>query len=609
MDTRTHIGPYRVIRQLGEGGFATVWLAADDMLDAPIAIKLLAERWIGREDIRAKFINEARLLRRIDDDRVVRVYAVDELVHGQPYFVMAWADRGTLYDRLAVDPMRYSVESALELAADLTECLVLIHSYGIVHRDIKPSNILFRSRPSHLVGEGSPPERLLLGDFGVATTPSADPRLTGPVGTPAYMAPEQAAYSDGIDARADIFAATAVLYELLSGHPAFETRTAGDVGHAVVVDPIVATRPGVPLSLQELVDRGLSMSPQDRFPSAREFAAAIRRELKGVAEPGPATQPSRPTVVDRAVEADPAEAVAVLVDHCAGVLPELESRWAKARANLQARFRVTIVADAASRPLIAAAAPERPDMQLSGHDPGDLDHPDGRLARASDVLIVAVPDQDFGRVLELLRTRLAAITSGPVCVLSVRAGTPANGAGSPADVVGGQPANRRIIPSATFDRSQAGCDALWSHVSDELAGWGSWARGADSLAVVADALADAVATPTAQDARRDLLDHVESLRLAQPRLAEVQFLRSEATGNLPIAPQLRSELRRILGPGAPCTRLGLGPDATSGEMLNSARQGSERWRALINTGNIPYSARPAGTEVARAYDRLWVSIA
>jgi Protein kinase domain len=598
VDVGTHIGRYRLVRQLGTGGFATVWLAADDLLEAPVAIKLLAERWVGREDITSKFINEARLLRRIDDDRVVRVYAIDERAPGQPYFVMALADRGTLYDRLAQDRMRYSVPSALELARALAECLVVIHSYGIVHRDIKPSNILFRSLPPHQVEEGSSPERLVLADFGVATTAATDPRLTGPVGTPAYMAPEQAAYSDGIDARADIFAATAVLYELVAGHAAFESRTTGDAGHAFPVEPIAATRPEVRASLQQLVDCGLSLAPQDRFPSAAAFAAAIRRELLAVAEASGTARPRPSTLADRAVEADPADAVAVLVDYCGGLLPELKTSSARARAALGAPFRVIALIDEGVRPLIEAGAPAQAGMELSIVDPADLEHPEPGLAGPSDVVIVAVAEETLERALELLRVRISPAGPGPVLVLAVR---PSASAGAPRP-------GQRILPSATFDRSPAGFDALWAEVARELSGWGSWARAEKSLAVLAEALANTAGSPAPSAGRRDALDRLESLRLAQPRLNQVQILRAEARGDLAILPPLRSELRRVLGPGPPYHRLGLGPHATTPEMLEVAQKGGERWRALINTGNIPYSARPAGSEVARAYDRLWVSL-
>ena len=100
MDRAIRIGKYLARRALGAGSFATVWLAYDELLDAEVAVKVLADNWAQHPDVRRRFIDEAKLLRRIDHERIVRVHEVDELPDGRPYFVMTWADRGTLHDRL-----------------------------------------------------------------------------------------------------------------------------------------------------------------------------------------------------------------------------------------------------------------------------------------------------------------------------------------------------------------------------------------------------------------------------------------------------------------------------------------------------------------------------
>jgi eukaryotic-like serine/threonine-protein kinase len=103
--TPDRFGRYRVVRRIGSGGFATVWLARDEELDAPVAVKVLADNWAHRLDVRSRFEEEARILRRADSDRVVRVHDIGELPDGRPYFVMTYADRGTQADRLADGPL------------------------------------------------------------------------------------------------------------------------------------------------------------------------------------------------------------------------------------------------------------------------------------------------------------------------------------------------------------------------------------------------------------------------------------------------------------------------------------------------------------------------
>src|SRR5690606_15718748 len=118
---------------LGAGSFATVWLAFDELLEVKVAIKVLADNWARNADVRRRFIDEAKILRRIDHDRIVRVHQVDELPDGRPYLVMALADRGTLHDRMAQlrdseQPM--PVNEAIDLTIEICESLAVVHDYG-----------------------------------------------------------------------------------------------------------------------------------------------------------------------------------------------------------------------------------------------------------------------------------------------------------------------------------------------------------------------------------------------------------------------------------------------------------------------------------------------
>ena len=233
------IGNYRLERDIGAGSFATVWLARDEVLEAPVAIKVLADNWARNPDIRRRFLDEARIMRRIDHDRVVRVFAVEQLANGQPLFVMAHADRGTLADRVPALAAGRSLDAVVETMTELATCLAVVHSMGIVHRDLKPTNVLYRSRRPHEDGVG---DLMQLGDFGLAKDLVAASGLTLAAGTPAYMAPEQARTGSVVDQRADLYAATAILFELLVGRPPSDAETLSGVGQG-------AAHPGLVLAV------------------------------------------------------------------------------------------------------------------------------------------------------------------------------------------------------------------------------------------------------------------------------------------------------------------------------------------------------------------------
>ncbi|MEU0154188.1 protein kinase domain-containing protein [Micromonospora fulviviridis] len=195
MTVPTRIGAYRVERLLGAGSFATVWLAYDPVLDGRVAIKVLAENWSHDLRVRERFLEEARLLRRLDHDRLVRVHAVGELPDGRPYAVLAWADGGSLRDRLARGPLPGA--EAVTLLDEIAAGVAVLHRHGVVHRDLTPGNILFRSGPGA--------ERVLIADLGLAKALAAASGLTARAGTPGYMAPEQDDPLAVVDTRADVF--------------------------------------------------------------------------------------------------------------------------------------------------------------------------------------------------------------------------------------------------------------------------------------------------------------------------------------------------------------------------------------------------------------------
>ncbi|MER7834957.1 serine/threonine-protein kinase [Streptomyces sp. NPDC096040] len=290
MQPLERIGRYRLERRLGTGAFGTVWLAHDDQLDASVAVKVLADNWSHRLDIHDRFLSEARLLRRADSKRVVQVYDIGELPDGRPYFVMEYADAGTLADLLAAGPL--PVLDALRLTALAARGAADLHGAGIVHRDIKPTNVLLRTTQ-----DGT--RRVLLADLGLAKSLAQASGLTLAAGSAGYQPPEQAEPGEGIDARADVYALGAVGYELVTG------TVPGAPGKVVRPERL---RPDLGDDVQRALMRALEPDRQRRWPSAQAFAD----ELDRLAAAAAARRPRRLDGVRRHLNAITLTVAAVL---------------------------------------------------------------------------------------------------------------------------------------------------------------------------------------------------------------------------------------------------------------------------------------------------------
>ncbi|GAA4812140.1 protein kinase domain-containing protein [Streptomyces ziwulingensis] len=275
-----HIGRYRLEEPLGSGAFGVVWKAHDDSLQAPVAVKVMADNWARRLDLRERFLSEARLLRQAASPRVVQVYDIGELSDERPYFVMEYADGGTLEDLVAEGPL--PVAEGLRLAAEAARAVAVLHEAGIVHRDVKPSNMLIRSE------SGGRPGRLLVADLGLAKSLAHASGLTMTAGSAGYMAPEQADPVEGIDERADVYGLGALTYYLLTG--------AVPAAPGKVVPP-GRVRDGLPDRVERVVLRALKPDRERRWPTAAAFADALEDAAgRTAADPGRRGTPRRTAV-------------------------------------------------------------------------------------------------------------------------------------------------------------------------------------------------------------------------------------------------------------------------------------------------------------------------
>ena len=288
------LGRYVVQRRIGSGGFATVWLAYDDQLDSPVAVKVLADNWTDDEHVRRRFQEEGRYLRRVESPHVVTVYDAGELDDGRPYLVMTYADQGTLADRLEAsrltgpDAAALTTPQALVVVRQVADGLQALHDRDIVHRDVKPANVLFRS-----VRSGTD-VRAMVGDLGLGKALDMSSRLTLVAGTPSYVAPEQAA-AEPVDARADQYSLAAITYLLLTGRPPFAHAS---LQAAAAPGPLPAlSTEGRPFdaAVEDVVRRGLAPARDDRYGSVTDFADALAAALLETTGDLPAvTSPGRP---------------------------------------------------------------------------------------------------------------------------------------------------------------------------------------------------------------------------------------------------------------------------------------------------------------------------
>ena len=261
-------GRYRVEREIGEGGMATVYLAEDLRHERKVALKVLQPELaavVGAE----RFLAEIKTTANLQHPHILPLHDSGE-ADGFLFFVIPFVEGETLGDRIDREK-QLPVDEAVALAIKVAGALQHAHEHGVIHRDIKPANILLQ--------DGEP----VVADFGIALAVGAagGSRLTETglsVGTPYYMSPEQATADQGVGPPSDTYALACVLYELLVGEPPYPGSTAQAVlGKIISGDPVSATkhRPTIPKNVDAAIQKGLERLPADRFTSAHEFAKAL----------------------------------------------------------------------------------------------------------------------------------------------------------------------------------------------------------------------------------------------------------------------------------------------------------------------------------------------
>lgn len=328
---------HRIVGPLDEGGMGKLYRAEHLRLHRSVAVKFMARGLAERPDALARFRREAEVISQLDHPHIVHILDFDTTEEGDLYIVMELLMGTTLSQRMAAAPQMMLGET-VEVVSQISSALMLAHASGIVHRDLKPDNVFLLSMTDKRTF-------VKLLDFGISTGKLVGTRLTGKyavLGTPDYMAPEQALDSSTTDHRADQWSLACITYEMIAGRPPFQADSVVDLLSAVVSEtppPLTDFSTGVPLAVQEVVLRGLSKNPDERFSSIAEFAERLAaaanlpsgdsQSLSPVEESANPNQKRKTTRVDRRgtvksqgdkSEAPPDESQAAYFETCSPTL-------------------------------------------------------------------------------------------------------------------------------------------------------------------------------------------------------------------------------------------------------------------------------------------------
>ncbi len=357
---------YRVERVIGEGAMGRVVAATHLDLEQPFALKFMTARSGANAELVTRFLREAKAAGRLKSEHVIRVFDVGRLEDDMPYLVMELLEgedaSATLVRRGPLPPFE-----AAELIAQAAEGVADAHREGIVHRDIKPQNLFLCANRGRLF--------VKVLDFGISkiTPPPGGTRTEAtltkvPLGTPLYMAPEQLRSSSTVDARADVWALGATLYELLTGDPPFMAPSLGEIYLMISQDPPMsprARRPSVPFGLEAIVMRCLEKKPDARYPDAGALQRALvgflsSQSLTDVARPDPRLMANVRLGTDPGVSGEAATFV--------GTVPEAFRAFSASGSPLTASSVAPATEQRAPRAGIDGSPPTWTNHE-TGHDP------------------------------------------------------------------------------------------------------------------------------------------------------------------------------------------------------------------------------------------------
>lgn len=267
-------GRFLIEAEAGSGGLGVVYRCRDTSSGEHVAIKVLDKAMVRHRD---RFLREAELLATLVDAAIVRHISHGLLDSGAPYLVMQWIEGEDLMHRLEREHL--TLEHSFAIGKRVASALAVAHERGIVHRDVKPANVLLPNKD---------PAQAVLIDFGIAR--AGNTRMTVPggiLGTPGYMAPEQARGDSDLDARADVFSLGCVLFECLTGKPPFDGESTMAILAKVLLDrpPAVHTlKPEIPRAVSSLVERAMAKAKEERPADARAFLRELEAAMAGSAE-------------------------------------------------------------------------------------------------------------------------------------------------------------------------------------------------------------------------------------------------------------------------------------------------------------------------------------
>src|SRR5690606_29994568 len=269
---------YRVMRLIAEGGMGSVYEVQHLRLQQRFAMKVMEHQAARNDEAYARLRQAAEIAASLNHASIVAVFDFNNDEYGNPYMVMELVEGTTLNN--FIGGRQLPLRDIVRIMEPLCSALDAAHRAGIVHRDLKPSNVMVRRSPS-----GAFEVKLL--DFGISKMRDGDTSMTSDnvvMGTPNYMSPEQArGRASSVDAKTDIFALGAILYEMLSGRRAFEGSDTPELLHRIVYqDPtaLASLREDLPVPLYAVVERCLAKAPEQRYGSVREFMLAMRDALR-----------------------------------------------------------------------------------------------------------------------------------------------------------------------------------------------------------------------------------------------------------------------------------------------------------------------------------------